>query len=151
MVVPASLKYLMRSIYLLDEDKGGKTMGHDKVRDFDDFWFDLCKKFKIHSITSPDDEDDILASIASIFDEFRESASRECFASFIEKIDGSFELLQRLKDGKSLLHYDILDIGMRNRLEGDMPQILVSSFFVFVDRNRKMLMSVRDRKDCDHS
>ena len=112
MMISTSLHNLMRTVYLLDEDKEGEGMRHDEVGDFDSLVWDICEELEVDTIAATDDEGDIFALVPGVFEHISKGMSAQARSALIEEDNRSFRLLQGLDKEECLLHLDVFRVGV---------------------------------------
>lgn len=151
MMVSTSLKNLMSSIDLLDENKKCKRMGHDKIRNTEKSVRNLTHELEIDSIASTNNKYQIFAWIFRFFDHFSKFACLHTFSSFIEQYDHSFYLFEHIDDTESFFYFDIFGVGMRNRLYILYSGEFLYTLLIFFHRFTKMFKAIRDSKNRNHA
>lgn len=151
MMVPTSLKNLMSTVDLLDENKKCKWMGHDKIRNTEKSVRNLTHELEIDSITSTNNKYKIFAWIFRFLDHFSKFARFHTFSSFIEQYDPSFHLFEHIYDTEGLFYFDIFRIRMRNRLYILYSGEFLYTLFIFFHCLAKMFKAIRDSKNSNHA
>lgn len=89
-------------------------MRDNKIRDFEHFVGCVPKYFKIYTIASSDNKNDIFTFVFCVLEYFRKLSGAHGFSSFIKENYLSFRLFHCFNDAQGFFYFDIFRIGMGN-------------------------------------